>query len=630
MLSGMRAFAKSPWALVLFALLIVALGLTFNDAFSGVQGGGFVKAGSRSVAARDINRELDRYINQQREESGTILTQKEAAAQGVPEQLVADLSQQAMLLAYADRIGVAASLKSVTTMIAEAPRFKDGLGQVSLEEVGRYANEQGFLNVEQFEGELRSSFTQRYVRDSLFAGLAAPEILSRPLTAYLGEQRTLTIARLSPASMPPFVEPTGDQLAAFYKEKGDVFRLPEMRQISVLSYSKEDFLDKASVTEAEIAKDYEARKKEFSTPETRTITEYSGANRNAVQDVVDKVAQGVKLEDAIAQTPGVSVAQKTVKQSDIANPDYGNVVFSLPAAGSFGPLEIEGVFYGVRVDGITPGVPTPLADVQDRIRSELAARAGERLYDQSDEVFYEMVQDGASLEDIAAQIGAPVISYSGIDLSGRMFGQPELSALSANADLLQGAFRTASGAIGEIVDKDGVRSIARVDAIEPERLPDLAEVRDQVRLFYRDEQQREIAGKIIDQVLAEVTAGAPLEVAATKAKLMVVNPPQPLIRADNRTLDPGIMDAAFKAAAGSTFRANDSNGEPWILRVNAVTPVTPEVEAQIGQQVRQQVQQTLSVDMQQVFLQAVQKQVKVRRNEGAIQRYIDSFKEPVE
>ena len=48
MLTGMRAFAKSKWAIVLLALLALALGVGvgISNPFAGVTGGGFVQAGN--------------------------------------------------------------------------------------------------------------------------------------------------------------------------------------------------------------------------------------------------------------------------------------------------------------------------------------------------------------------------------------------------------------------------------------------------------------------------------------------------------------------------------------------------------------------------------------------------------
>ena len=54
------------------------------------------------------------------------------------------------MLAYADKIGVKASAAAANNLLMRAPRFKDALGRVNMDEVRRYAGEQG-MNVQQFE-----------------------------------------------------------------------------------------------------------------------------------------------------------------------------------------------------------------------------------------------------------------------------------------------------------------------------------------------------------------------------------------------------------------------------------------------------------------------------------------------
>jgi peptidyl-prolyl cis-trans isomerase D len=292
---------------------------------------------------------------------------------------------------------------------------------------------------------------------------------------------------------------------------------------------------------------------------------------------------------------------------------------------------------------VTPGVATPLEQVADRIRDDMAREAAGRLFDRTDETFYEMVQDSAKLDAISAEVGAPLITFSGLDAQGRIPAARQTTFLSGVPDLLDSAFRLSAGQTGDVVefevdnpytsdpdDTRPVRAVLRVDAVEAGRQPALEEVRSDVLALYRDEKQREAAGKAVDEVLAAIAGGATLEKAAEGGRMAVVTAPQPFSRADQGALDPAIQEAVFKAAAGAPFRTDDSRGEPWIIRVDAVTPLSPDMEARIGQQLRQQVQQSLSFDVQEMFLKSLQQQIRMRRNEGAIQRFLDSFKPEAE
>src|SRR5687768_13437512 len=129
MLGWMRGFVKSPWALVLFALLIVSFGVfSSQDPFQGVTGGGFVSVGDREVHSRDLNREVEMRLERIRQEQNQIISVKEAAQRGITQQALQSLIQRANILAYADKIGVKASGSAVTNYLTSVPDLKDPLG----------------------------------------------------------------------------------------------------------------------------------------------------------------------------------------------------------------------------------------------------------------------------------------------------------------------------------------------------------------------------------------------------------------------------------------------------------------------------------------------------------------------
>ena len=90
MIGGIRKFARSKWAIVLlFIPLIVSFGIFgFNDPFSGVMGGGFVQVGDHQVRQLDVSRAVDGELNRIREESGEILTPRDAARRGLTQQIL--------------------------------------------------------------------------------------------------------------------------------------------------------------------------------------------------------------------------------------------------------------------------------------------------------------------------------------------------------------------------------------------------------------------------------------------------------------------------------------------------------------------------------------------------------------
>ena len=625
MMSVMRSFVKSKWALGLFALLIISFGVFgVTDPFSGVSGGGFVSAGERSLGARDVSRTLDQEIRSIREENGEILSQAQAAERGIPQAIVQELTQQLTALAYADRIGLRASPVAVAEIIDGAPAFQNGLGQVDRDAIARYASEQGYT-VPQFETYLQDSLTYDYLRQAALGGLRAPEILSRPIITFLSERRTLTVGRLTEASLPAIPPPSEADLKAFYQERSAAFAQPERRILSAVSYSPEDFLDKVKVDPADVKAEYDRRIREFSGPETREIAQFTAATQKAVQDVVDGVKQGKSLEAAAAATPGVTLAVLQVKAADLTDKAYSDTVFALPKGETFGPMPLGEAFVGVQIRSVIPGEATPFAQLEETLSMDVARRGAGKLFDDSEEMVYDLVSGGASLEDIGSELGAPVIAFAPVDGSGRFEGGAQPGLLSRHPEAVNAVFALSAGEVGQIVEADGERLILRVDTIVPARTPAFEEVSARLPPLYLAAKQVEAAEKAAGDVVKAVQGGKTFEAAAAAAKLRVITLPEPITRANAAGLDPAIVEGVFALQAGIASVVRDNQGEPWVVRVEGIEPGGANPDPQLVAQVSGLVQQSLTRDIGEAFSRGVTAVVKPKSNEGAIKAYLDGF-----
>ncbi len=631
MLGWMRSFVKSPWALVLFVLLVIGLVTTMGDPFQGVQGGGFVSVGDPQVHQRDVSKAVDRELNRIREESQgkEILTPRDAAQRGITQQVLLSLITRASLLAYADKIGVKASASAVTNQLLKEPGFKDALGRVNPDTVAQVAAAEG-MTVKQFEQDLRNQITTQYIVDSAFSGLVPPDILTQPLLSYFGETRTVSLARFNDKTIAEPKEPTEEELRAWYTQHAQEFRQPERRRISILTYSEADFMDKVEVSEADIKAQYERRIREFSTPQTRVVAQFSG-DRSALQGLVDLVKQGVALDQALSRSTGVTRTDLTVKPGDIAaaKPDdedqkkLDDFVFGIPANTIQGPLPVGDAWYVVQVMSITEGVATPFEQVRDQIRDDIARSEARRLFDGTYDSFYDMA-GGISLEEMSIQIGAPVIELAPIDATGRTADRLRFSLIDKHAQVVRGLFTLGAGQMTDVIEGEGERTIMRVDEIIPPSTLPFEEVREQVLSGFMREKIEQEANRIANEVVAAVKSGKSFEQAATASRLSTVSGIQ-LMRGGQSQIDPQVQAGIFNVGLGETAVVRGQGGVPWIVRVDAIDPVTPETAAMIKAQIEGQIRQTIDSDLQETFLRALQKEVKVNTNEGAINTYLENL-----
>lgn len=126
MLSSIRAFAKSPYAAVLIALLIVSFAVFgIRDMFHAKISDSVVSAGSRSITSAEYKRAFDGFKAQVEQQVGQPITPEMAAANGLDRRVLEGLATRE---AYADlltKIGIRPADKLIAAEIQKIPAFFD-------------------------------------------------------------------------------------------------------------------------------------------------------------------------------------------------------------------------------------------------------------------------------------------------------------------------------------------------------------------------------------------------------------------------------------------------------------------------------------------------------------------------
>ncbi len=627
MIGGMRKFARSKWALVvLFIPLVISLAMFLpNDFTGGLSGGTLTKIGNREIKVQEVEADLQRAIDRIRVEQNRVLSQADAVREGVAGQLINELDVRNTLLAYADKVGIQASDAAVGPYLIRNKIFLDEFGRVSTDAIAREAANRR-QTTREFEGFLRDFLTQDYIREAAGSALSVPKIMSQPWINYLGESRTFSLAQVTASTAPAPAAPTDAELQTWYDAHTASFQQPERRRISVLTYSPDDFLDKVEITEEELRAKYQERIRDYSTAETRTYTEYQGADRNTVQAFIDLVMQGMSAEAALAQSPNITPKEFTVKPEEVANEEFREFLFSIPKDQVHSiPIppdtQDSGLpFRTVKVTAVTPGVATPYEQIADKVRRDVTWMDAVGLFEASAEPFRDAA-GGQSLEDIAKQFGIPLVTLAPIDAQGRTQQGEQAQIMTQNADAMRQLFTLSAGDMTNVFEGENVRTMFRLDeVVAPYTLP-LAEVKDQVRNEWMREKVVAVRRKAADDMAAAVKAGTAFEKAAADAKLTAL-PSLTLIRAANTPIDPAVLSGAFELKAGETGVVVGQDGNPWVARVEKIEPVTPEVAETLRAQLGQDVAQSILQDINETFIRGLRAEIDYKRDDAAIQAYL--------
>lgn len=627
MIGGMRKFAKSKWALVLlFIPLIVSFGIFgFQDPFSGISGGGLSKIGDRQIYARDVSDELSNELERIRVEEERIVSQADAVREGIAQNVLASVEYRALILAYADKIGVRASQQAVNDLlINRAAGFKDALGRFNLDVVRARADSQK-MQLKEFEETIREDLTAGYVTSAAFAAIEVPEILSTPVINFVGESRTLSIAQLNDNTISEPKAPTDAELEAWYNSHKDQFVQPERRRISVLSYSPDDYLDQVELTAEQVRAEYDKQIKTYSTPETREISEFTSSDRNVVQTFIDLTQQGVAVDEALQRANGLTRADRKVVPDDVEDERYRQLVFALPVDKvQTTPVRLSETapWLTVLVRTITPGTPQPFEEVAEKVRNDLAQPEARRRYEDESE----RVRDAAGgqpLEEIGKQFGFPVLQLLPIDRNARTL-RGDQAQLMVNNPALAELFTLQPGQMTNLFEGDNSRAMYRLDEIVPSYTLTFAEVKDRVFAEYMREQVEAAANKAATDMVAAVKAGQTFQQAATAVKMTAL-PAVAATRQGNPLVDPQVLNGAFNLKVGEVAMVTGQNRAPWVVRVDKIDAVTPADAAVLRARIAPQVAQSLEGDMREVFVRGLQKEVGIVRDETAIRQYFEAL-----
>ncbi len=628
MIGGMRKFAKSKWALVvLFIPLVISLALFLPDNFGGGLAGGTVsRIGGREIKTLEIDRDMQQALERLRVEQGRVLSQAEAVAEGIPQGVYQELEIQNTLLAYADKVGVSATPDSLKPYLERNNLMVNEFGRLTRETIMAAAQRRQ-QTTREFEGFLKDYLTQQYIRAAAGSALTVPNILSQPWVNYLGEGRTVSFAQVTAATAPAPTEPTEAEMQTWYDANKARFEQPERRRISILSYTPDDFLDRVALTDDQVRTEYQNRLKEYSTPETRTIVEYTSENRNAVQAFIDLSVQGIPLDQALTQAPGLQRVVSTLKPEDVTNEEYRTFLFSLPAGKVHSiPIQLEegDPWKAVLIESVTPGIPTPFEEVAEKVRRDVAFPEAATLFENSGENFRDAA-GGQPLEDIGKEFGIPVITLAPIDAQARTSQGEQAQIMTQNVDALRQLFTMNAGEMTNVMEGENVRSMFRLDEIvAPFTLP-LAEVKDRVRNAMMTERAIAARKAAADGMVAAVKAGTAFEKAAADAKLTAL-PALTVVRASNPPIDPAVVAAAFNLKAGEVGVVSGRDGNPWVARVDKIEPASPEVSAALRAQLGNDVSQSLLRDLNEVFVLGIRSEVEYQRDDAALEAYFNGLR----
>ena len=628
MLTIMRQLLRSKAAGFLFVILIVSMaawGVT--DVFGGSLANKMISAGDRSVSSEQFDATVERQLRLMTDDRGRSMLKEQALEQGVIDQLLQSQQFSLALSAYGDRIGITVTDDNIKDQILSMDGFLDSTGLFDPARYDQILRDNGYTP-STFEAAIESELTELRLRQLPAAALFVPDTLAETTALYSAEARSAEWFLLNQSQLPALPDPTNADLETLYNEAEASLLEPERRDISLLKIGVDDFTTQADIDDADIRSFYDAYKRErYVGPDTRAYTIYNFETEDLARAALGQIAGGA----ADAEIAGLSLSSEvTGRAESIANERLQSQVFSPGALEQsiHGPVLDNGSWVIVRIERIIEGEAVPYDDVREAIADELAREIAVDLFYESLPRLDDLIGTGASLEAIGQDLGIPVLMYSQIDQRGLNARSQPVTAMQESQELLDIVFASSEGTTTERVGDDEVIWMARIDAITPERMPPLEEVRDVLVTAWTQEQASNQILTKANELAVQIETG---DISFTEAATSFDAGISQMATARTRTtaqeiLPPALVAELFEAdGVGSVTTLQASNADILVMRVTAVeTPASGDLDALL-QQAKASLQEQVANDLFEAYFTSIQSEVEFQVNPAAIEAYKQSI-----
>ncbi len=587
------------------------------------------------ISARDFRRAYENvqaaYRNIYKEKWNPELVQ----TLNLKDQTLQQLIDMRLMVAEAHRIGMTVSDDEVRASIAKLPAFQ-AYGSFSPERY-RQVLRRFRMTPREFEDDQRAQLLTEKFRAFILSTVQVSEDELQDLFASRQDRVNLRFAKINSAALFDEVSAETDSLRDFYNTHRESFRQPERVRFSYLAYPDNHFRSDLTVSAQDIEAVYQRDKDtRFVTPERvrarhillglepHASEEEKTVVRMAAIALLEQVREGADFA-ALAQEHSDDT-QTGTKGGDLGYLSRGAMVkpfedaaFSLAVGEVSEPVETEFGFHIIQLDDKQPAQPRPLDEVRDEIQQELTARQSQERARQAAREDRQRLEADASLADIAEARGLQLVESPWVSRN------ETLPDIGYQPQILVAAFNTELNQVSAPVEVAETTYLVLPHERQPSRLPEFAEVQDEVEIRYKAERAEALARQKAEGWLTRVTRDKSLDPLAEEESLELEETGE-FTHQGSYIPKIGSLPALKKAA----FRLTDDNpiapavyvwgGSAFVVELVEYIPANMAEFEREKDRLRQELIDRKQAEADQAFLRHLKKHAAIEMNQAALLR----------
>ena len=395
MITMMRRYRRAlqiGLLLVIAAFVATSVFVFGQGSLRGDSGTSVATVNGEPITLERYQRRYQNFVNAYSQRLGQRFTPELAERLGLPQQVVDDLVQEALVLQQARAERLAVTDEELNAQIHTVPEFQES-GRFSLKRYEEVLRRIG-MSKTAFEDDMRRAFTRMKVESLVRNGVKLTDGEIEQAFVHNREEVRAAWALVELAPIMATVTATDAELETYLKEHAAEFRLPERRKVQYVTFAPKDFA--RPVTAAEVEKYYTEHAQEFATPRQVNVahvlarvgeTGGSAAEdkaRTKIADVIRRAKAGEdfgRLAKELSDDPG-----SAKNGGEIGFVSKGQLVPDFEAAmltlkkGEISPEPVRSPFgfHAIKVLDINEGGKKPLSEVAPQIRERLQSEAAEQ------------------------------------------------------------------------------------------------------------------------------------------------------------------------------------------------------------------------------------------------------------
>ncbi len=579
MLDPMRKYAQSWGIKIVFGLIIIVFVFWGVGSFKGDKATVLATVNGEPILIKDYEKAYQENLRLVHNKNPNI-TDKELQEGGFRWQVFSNMVTTRLLEDQAKKLGISVSNDEVRAEIAKIPAFLNESRQFDAK---RYEAILAANNVT--PGEFEADFRQNLLLEKLagYVGLPASttEAEARSIFEFMREQAVVHYIPFKADDFAKGIEPTDDQIKAYYEARKDQFATPAQIKIDYAEFTPKALAKPNEVSDADIEAYYQANQKKYAKPEQVKVRHFlimlpADAPKDAVdaaeaklKDLADKLAKGADFASLLPKNPN---NPESLIGEDWAWLPKGSLpkefapfeekAFSLKPNEISQPIRTSLGLHVIQAGEHKSAGESPLDEVKGDIRNELAEQKASNKLTKALDAVQEKLSGGEDLKKAAEAEGLAVHS-------SEFFAKDAAPAdLGLSDQALTTLFALKKGETSDtaLSTQDGF-ILAKVTDVKPAGFEPLENVKDVIKGRLVDEEALKRAKAKSDEVAKamETEEGRGKVLAEYKDKIMTSQPFTRQGFIPSLGMAPLLVQTAFEAKEPGWFKTAFGVSDAYVV-----------------------------------------------------------------